>query len=335
MSIVKKIGESSLLSRKTPEFWHQGGLMPQLMLPLSVLYFLLKRLFVKKGAQQEFDGVKVICVGNITAGGAGKTPAAMAIYKRLNQAGVNACFITTGFRGRLRGPLLVDLNKHSGADVGDEAALLAKHGNVVMCKNRLDAVKFAADHGFKTLVLDDGMHDTRIKKHVAFLVIDGAYGFGNGLLMPAGPLRDRIDIAAADATHILLIGEDKRKVVPRVNDFLKKKLPLVKAYITPLNEPKKDTPYVAFAGLARPEKFFDMLKGMDVNVAERVALPDHYDYGSEDVETLRNMAKQHKARLITTAKDMVKLPKEFAAEVECMNIELAFEDKGIDNILEG
>ncbi len=333
--LLKIIGESALFSRKTPRFWHENGFIPQLLIPFAVIYFILKRIFSSRAKPQKFEA-KIICIGNAIAGGAGKTPAAIAVYKELQKQkpAAKICFVSTAFRAKIYGPEKIDISKHTVADVGDEAFLLASHGNAVICKNRVKAVEYAISLGFTYIILDDGLHDKRIHKDITFLMIDGNYGFGNGLILPCGPLRDRLDYAVEGTDHIILIGEDKTKAVEQVNAFTKKKYPVIRSFIDTTTKIDETNIYVAFAGIGRPQKFFDTLKNdMKLVVAETVEFPDHHTYNESDFETLNNIAASQKAKLITTEKDFVKLPKEFAANVECLKIELQFDDGQVPQIL--
>jgi tetraacyldisaccharide 4'-kinase len=296
---------------------------------------LIKRLGNKKVTTKKFDA-KIICIGNAIAGGAGKTPTAIAVYKKLQLEKQKAkiCFVSTGFKAKLEGPVVVDAKQHNYLLVGDEALLLANNGNAIICKDRLKGVEFAVDQGFDHIILDDGLHDKRIHKDICFLVIDGNYGFGNGIVLPAGPLRDRLDFAITGTTHIILIGEDKKQSLDMVKKFSKQHYPVLRSYITQANEVDEKQTYVAFAGIGRPEKFFDMLKNdLKLNVAETVEYADHYMYVGSDVEYLNQIANEHKAKLITTEKDFVKLPEKFAQQVECLKIELKFEDREIERLL--
>lgn len=332
---LKYIGESSLLSRKTPHFWHENGFIAQALIPLAVIYFLVKRLNFSKPDPKKFPA-KIICVGNAIAGGAGKTPTAISLYKELKKLKPSAkiAFVSTGFKGRIYGPVKVDITQHNYKDVGDEALLLAQAGDAIICKSRLEAVEYASSQNYEYIILDDGLHDKKIVKDLSFLVIDGKYGFGNGIVMPAGPLRDRLDYAIEGTDQIILIGEDTKKSISKAKKFGRKNFPVIRSFIdvvTPVDEKRV---YVAFAGIGRPQKFFDMLKNeMKLAVVETVEFADHYNYDSSDIEHLLNVAELQKAKLITTEKDFIKLPKEFAEKVECIRIELKFEDKDIGEVL--
>lgn len=333
--LFKKIGESSIFSRKTPKFWHESSAIAQLLVPLTVLYFLIKRIFDRKIQAKKFP-TKIICVGNVIAGGAGKTPAAQAIYKRLRSLKPNAkiAFITTGFKAKIYGPVKVDIKIHTAKDVGDESFILAHTGDTIICKDRLKAVELAVSEGFEYLVLDDGMHDKRIFKDITFLVIDGKYGFGNNFVMPSGPLRDRLDFAAAGTDQIILIGEDERNALKILKYATKKELPVLKSFIDVASKIDEKQVYVAFAGIGRPQKFFDMLKNdMKLVLAQTMEFADHHVYNDNDIEALEALAKAEKAKLITTRKDAVKLPKDFLEKIDVVDISLEFEDKEIDKIL--
>ncbi len=335
--ILKAIGESSLFSRPTPHFWYQkNSLAGDLLLPVSVIYFIARRFAKSKKTPQKFNA-KIICIGNAVAGGSGKTPTALAVMKLLKRQKPDAriAFISTGFKGALRGPLQVDLQKHDFIDVGDEALLLANYGTTIICKERLKAVEFADAQGFDYLILDDGLHDKSILKDVTFLVVDGKYGFGNGYVIPAGPLRDRLDFATEGADHVIMIGEDKNRALEKLKYDTKKDFLVSRAFINNLSEGDKGQIYLAFAGIGYPKKFFDMLTNeLGLVLADKVEFSDHHKYTDDDFNYLNELAEAQKAKLITTEKDLVKLPKDFAAKVDCIKIELEFEDDSVSEILE-
>jgi len=522
-NIFKYISDSSLITRKTPEFWHKDCLTAQILIPITVVYFLIKRLVTKKVEARKFP-FKIICVGNAVVGGAGKTPTAIAIHEILKKKNPSAkiAFVTTAYKSRLEGPLVVNgpsdliletpnfylrpfapgdgallinlfsdtevrcyvsgadtsekirkkleffiqhqrrhgysnwavfekntdvfagyagglefdggqieigyclkrafwgkgcatelasgvrdyffrnpqlkkicaftnmensasqrvlekigmlpkgqklyryndgtervssyfeinreehnnfvilknpefnnliTKRHTAQDVGDEALMLSSYGQTIICKDRIQALEFAEGQGVDIVILDDGLHDKRIHKDTSFLVIDGKYGFGNNLLFPAGPLRDRLDFAVDGADHVIMIGKDERSALKMIKYATKKEYPVIESYIDVLGSLDKTQVYVAFAGIGRPEKFFNMLTEMGFVLADKIGFADHHFYTKHDIETLEGAANAQKAKLICTEKDFVKLPPDFAAKVECVKISLKFETKEIQEIL--
>ena len=320
----------------TPKFWHKKGFLAFLFIPFSVIYFLIKRVFTAFEKPSQKFNFTTIFVGNPIAGGSGKTPSVAAIAKlvRENYPQKKLCVISKGYGGSIIEPEILDVAKHTAEEAGDEPLILAKYADVIIAKNRFKACAFAAEKNYEITIFDDGMHDNRIEKDLCIMVIDGKYGFGNGLVFPAGPLRDRLDIATKNTTHTLLIGRDEKNIIQRL-EKRSLKTPIIKASVSSLTSPDKKQSYIAFAGLARPEKFFDMLKiNMGLNIAETIDFPDHYNYDNGDLNYIKSLAESYKAKILTTEKDYVKLPELFQKEVEAIKIELKFEDDKMLEILE-
>lgn len=331
MSLFKKIFETSLPS-KAPRFWTDSEGLGQILLPLSLIYFLVKRLLALIPVEESRFKMKVICIGNITAGGTGKTPTSIALSKfiKLNFPDKKIAFVTTGYKGKSSGPLLVS-KTNTPEEVGDEAFMLSNHGDSIMCKSRLKACKYAEELGYDIVLLDDGLHDRRIKKDLSLCVIDSKYGLGNGLVMPAGPLRDRPDFAIHDATDILMIGEPDPKLFKKLEKKTRKNLELSIAEISLISEHDKQNLYFAFAGIGRPEKFYDTLKKEGLAVVGNVNFPDHHHYIEDDIEYVKNLSESQKAELITTEKDFIKLPEEMKNITECAKIELKIKSGNLLN----
>lgn len=311
---------------KTPEFWgKRRGLFSELLLPFSLIPFLFNRLRERITASILLP-VPVICVGNATAGGTGKTPVTIAIAELLKKEKVSYAFISRGYKGSLRQPTQVNPAVHSALETGDEPLLLAQHGPCWVGKNRLGTCRAAIAAGAKFLILDDGLQDPSITKTLSLLIIDGAYGFGNRLLIPAGPLRDRLDLTFLKTDAIVMVGNDTRNVL---KDCPKTTVAL-RAQLQPA-QPKNfqtNTPYVAFAGIGRPQKFFDTLNALGATLAENKHFPDHHFYHKKDLDYLERLAKKHGALLITTEKDAVRLPRDFRAKVTTLPVAITWEKPG-------
>lgn len=322
------ITKSFFSNKKTPTFWARDGIIPQLLIPLTLIYFLAKRLATKRLASKKFN-CKIITVGNPIVGGAGKTPTAIALYDIIKTSfkGKKVCFLSKGYGGLLVTPTLVDLEHHSAYETGDECRILAKKAPTIISKDRLEGIKFAEKQGFDLVITDDGLHDKRFEKSLNLAVIDGGYGLGNRLILPSGPLRDRIDLALEGVENIVVIGDDVNDTINYINRRTKRKFKVIKAQILPTSKPDKDVIYLGFAGIAHPEKFFNTATEMGLFLSDKVEFADHQNYSDEDLEYLKNIAEQNKAKLITTEKDYVKLPEDFKKQVECLKVKLEFTDK--------
>lgn len=267
--------------------------------------------------------VPVICVGNLVAGGAGKTPVALAVADTLIRRGRAVHFLSRGYGGRETGPLRVDPDRHSDRDVGDEPLLLARRAPTWIARDRAAGASAAANAGAEILVMDDGFQNPTIAKDLSLLVIDGGYGFGNGRVMPAGPLREpRADgLGRADAA--VLMEPDGAGVAAT----LPASLPVLRATLKP-TEPDalRGKSVYAFAGIGRPEKFFATLREMGATRAGTRAFADHHRYTKVELDTLLDAARQAGALPVTTEKDAVRLSPEVRAEVTAVPVEIAWGD---------
>lgn len=298
---------------QAPEFWRAGGGPAALLAPLGALYGLATRLRFAY-AKPWRAPVPVVCVGNLVMGGAGKTPVALDLARRLD--GVH--ILTRGYGGTEKGPLRVDPAVHTAVQVGDEALLLAEAAPTWVGGDRVASAKTAVAAGAKVLLMDDGFQNPGLTKDLSLLVVDGAYGFGNGRVFPAGPLREAPARGLARAGAVVLIGGNATGL-----DF--GGLPVLKARLVPGPEAADlmGKPLVAFAGLGRPEKFFATLEGLGCNLAAERAFPDHHPYTEADLESLAATG----LTLVTTAKDRVRLPPAFRDRVAVLTVTLAWEDE--------
>jgi tetraacyldisaccharide 4'-kinase len=267
--------------------------------------------------------VPVICCGNATVGGAGKTTLALDLGARLAGRGPVA-FLTRGYGGRVRGVLRVDPARHDAALVGDEALLLAALAPTYVAADRAAAARAAIGDGAFALVMDDGLQNPTLAKDVSFLVIDGAAGFGNGRVLPAGPLREPVAAAAARCRAAVLIGPDTSGAA----HALPPTLPVLAANLEP--EPAIAALHgrraVAFAGIGRPDKFFNMLAQSGIFLAARRAFADHHRYTAAELAAVLKRADELDAVAVTTPKDAARLPPEARARVTVIGVHLVWQD---------
>lgn len=310
---------------KAPEFWRKGqsGWKACLLSPLAALYAggasLRRRI-----TDPERVGVPVICVGNVTAGGSGKTPVVMALAQAAQRMGIRVAVVSRGYGGKLAGPVRVDAARHRAADVGDEPLLIATHAPVWVAKDRVAGARAAAADGAALILLDDGFQNPTLFKDFSIVVVDGGFGFGNGKVLPAGPLREGLPDALKRADIVLLMGRDDAKVV----ELLPANTVLERAEIRPkpLESLAPGVPCVAFAGIGLPEKFFATLRSVGVDLLAEHPFPDHFLYGRADVERLLGDAAARNARLVTTAKDYVKVPPDLAEDILVLDIDVVFQN---------
>lgn len=304
---------------KQPGFWQTGGWKADILEPIGALvgFFARRR---QAGARPFDPGVPVVCVGNLTVGGQGKTPLVLDLARRLIAQGRQPAILSRGYKGRLSG-LRVDPAVHGASDVGDEPLLLAEVAPTYIDPDRVASAKRAVADGADCLLMDDGFQNPGLKKHLSLIVIDGPSGFGNGYVMPAGPLRENPRDGLQRADAVVLIGEDRLG--------LKARLEAVRSVLLAKLIPgavEASGPLVAFAGIGRPEKFFDSLRELGAPLAATLPFDDHHPYSAEDWSRLQALAAQHNARLITTAKDAVRLTPAQRAEVLVLPVALGWQD---------
>ncbi len=304
---------------KTPEFWATRNAISLALSPLGVI---TKTVTAKRVAKPGFSaGISVYCAGNATAGGSGKTILALDLLGRLPG---RPFALTRGYRGRITGPVLVNPARHTADDVGDEALLLAAVAPTIVAADRAAGARLAIAEGATAIVMDDGLQNPTLNKTCAILVIDGGYGFGNNLLLPAGPLREPVAAAAARCQAALIIGEDSRNAAA----VLPPDLPVLRASLTPscaINLTNQRV--VAFAGIGRPEKFFESATTLGANLVVKRPFPDHHHYTIADATRLLALAHSENAQLLTTTKDHLKLPPALAAASTTLTVTLAWQNQ--------
>lgn len=311
---------------KTPAFWYRPpGLASTLLAPLGALYGFAGRRRVA-GTVPQRVATPVVCVGNLVAGGAGKTPVGLALIAALQARGVSVHALTRGHGGRETGPLRVDPARHGAADVGDEALLLAVAAPCWVARDRVAGAQRAAAAGAGTIVMDDGFQNPALHKDLALIVADGAVGFGNGQLVPAGPLRERVADGLARADAMVILGEDRHGLAALAGGR-----PVLKAWLE--SDPDAAArlagrDVLAFAGIGRPEKFFATLEALGARVVERASFADHHPYRPAEVAALIERAAAAGALPVTTAKDAVRLPPELRDRVEVLPVSVRWEDEG-------
>ncbi len=252
----------------------------------------------------------VICVGNFTTGGTGKTPLVIHLCERLKAAGHEPVALTRGYGGRLPGPYWVNAKSDVARDVGDEALLLARAAPTLVARDRragAHAIE-TGPHPVTVIVMDDGLQNPGLAKDLTIAVVDGGRGLGNGLVMPAGPLRAPLQFQLELTDAIVVNGAEADAPVA---EWLRHRFAgsVLRASLAPAESADwlKGTRVVAWAGIGAPERFFAMLRTLGADVAETQAFRDHQWLGEDDARRLLELARRHGATLVTTAKDMARL----------------------------
>ncbi len=277
--------------------------------------------------------VPVVCCGGATAGGAGKTTLAMDIGNRLRARGREAHFLLRGYGGSVKGPVLVQPGRHDSEAVGDEALLLAALAPTWVSADRAAGAQRAVAHGAGAIVMDDGLQNPTLAKTLSLLTIDGGYGFGNGHVIPAGPLRESVAAAAARCDAAVLIGADEAGALAA----LPPGLPVLRGDLVPGPEMAglAGENVFAFCGIANPRKFFTTLRQGGAVVAGTESFADHYPFDAGDLRALMQQAERLGAIPVTTRKDWVRMPPEFQSQVRVVSVSLRWDDPAaIDALLE-
>lgn len=307
---------------RAPDFWTRDSAISRLLQPLG--WAVAGAASIRRAASRPAKAsVPVLCVGNLVAGGQGKTPTALALAASLVARGRKPAFLTRGYGGTLAGPLVVDPARHEASAVGDEALLLARAALTILAHDRPAGAALAVAHGADLVIMDDGFQNPSLAKDLSLLVIDGGYGFGNGRLLPAGPLREPIASGLARAQGVVLIGADETGVAAR----LPRDMTVLRARLVPA-EPNafRCRRVLAFAGIGRPEKFFATLLAQGAELVGRHGFADHHRYDDATLDALLAEARNAGAVPVTTEKDSVRLPAARRGDFAILPIRLAWDD---------
>jgi tetraacyldisaccharide 4'-kinase len=312
--------------RHPPTFWRHDvrSFWPALLAPIGVVVgAVTARRIARPGWRAR---VPVICCGNVTVGGAGKTTLALDLANRLRARGVAVHVLLRGYGGTSRGAHRV-VPGDPVSLVGDEALLLAEIAPTWVGADRAASARAAVANGAQALLLDDGLQNPTLAKDLSLLVVDGGSGFGNGHVLPAGPLREPVAAGAARCQAAVLIGADETGAVAR----LPPQLPLLRARLeqAPDIAGLLGQRLFAFAGIARPEKFFDGLEQAGVTIVARRPFPDHHPYTAPEIQDILETATRFGAIAVTTPKDAVRLPPALRAGVRVVGVRLVWDDEAV------
>ncbi len=311
---------------REPAFWQPPYTwLSRLLLPLAAIYGeIAGHRMARKGTAV---GIPVLCVGNYHVGGAGKTPTTLALVALLRELGETPVVLSRGYGGSLRGPVKVDVSRHSAAEVGDEPLMMARTVTTVISRDRVAGAALARSTGASVIVMDDGFQNPAVAKDASIVVIDGDRALGNGRVLPAGPLRAPLDLQVARTDALLIVG--RGTVADSVAALVAaKRAPVWRAELQPdaaSLEALRGKRVLAFAGIGDPRRFFRTLRGAGVDVAVEKEFVDHHPYAVDDIETLAAQAQRDGLILVTTEKDMVKL-RGMAASIVPFAITLGFDD---------
>lgn len=315
---------------RTPSFWFapkdSPGLLPRLLAPLGWIYAAATARRLK--APGHVARVPVICVGNLTAGGAGKTPTVIALVERLAARGHAVHVVSRGYGGQLRGPVRVVASQHRAEEVGDEPLLLSAFAPVWVAKDRAAGVRAAESAGAAVIVLDDGFQSPAVRPSLGLVVVDAGRGFGNGRCIPAGPLREPVAKGLARADLVLTIGDAPAQAQFDADWGALVPVPRLKGALEPLQMGMdwQGARVLAFAGIADPSRFFATLRAEGADLVRGEALGDHASLSETLLRRLEAEAVASSAQLVTTEKDAARLPQAWRAKVLTLVVRLRIED---------
>ncbi len=291
---------------REPSFWWRDpGPAAALLSPFAAVYGAIARARLSRPSTKV--AVPVICVGNFTVGGTGKTPAAIAIARMLIDAGERPFCLSRGYGGRLAGPVPVDAASHTARDVGDEALLLARNAPAIVSRDRLAGAKAAIERDASVLVMDDGMQNPSLAKDLTIAVVDGRRGIGNGRVFPAGPLRAPLNPQLDRTDALLVVGNSSGAANVTMST---RNLPVLHGRLAPdaaAVTALKSRKVLAFAGIGDPEKFFETIEEAGIAVPVRRAFPDHHAFTAEEAAALVMQAEHEGLSLLTTEKDHARM----------------------------
>lgn len=316
---------------KAPGFWNRrtAGPLALALSPLGAVYGLVTSARATLGGGWRAP-VPVVCVGNIAGGGTGKTPIALSLADHLRDLGVEPHFLSRGYGGRLSGPVRVNSSSHDASDVGDEPLLLARKAVTWIARDRARGAAAAVEAGAQAIIMDDGLQNPGLIKDLSLIVVDGRGGFGNGLVMPAGPLREGIDAGLARVSAVILVGDDEAGVEARIAG----QVPVLKARFV-ARAPDIQGRAVAFAGIGDPDKFFKTAAETGLTIVDRIAFADHHPYSENDLDGIVERAAALGASAITTEKDWVRIAKSRRAAFRSLAISVIWDDtNALGNLLQ-
>ena len=301
---------------RAPDFWRRRGLASTVLAPLGALYG-ASVAWKARHARPYRSSARILCVGNLTAGGSGKTPVALALGARLKAKGARVFFLTRGYGGSEAGPLEV-VASHNVAQVGDEALLLAQKAPTIVARDRAAGAVLAEKAGAEIIIMDDGHQNFAVAKDLSLVVVDGETGFGNGRMIPAGPLREPV-IQGLTRADVVVVMQDGSPDLAGYDG------PCLRARLATVGDDFKGRHVFAFAGIGRPEKFVTSLKDAGAIVTGTQFFADHHPFTAEEMAALKAPAGD--AVLVTTEKDFVRLAEKDRADIAVLAVQARFGDE--------
>ena len=308
---------------KTPHFWTELSWQSVILFPVSYIWrfghYAQQKILNTKETE-----IPVICVGNLTVGGSGKTPVVITLCRFLSGIGKSASILTRGFGGKEKGPIFVSTNLHQSLDVGDEPLMMAHSLDVCVSRNRpLGANHILDKKKYDCIVMDDGLQNPTLKKDLNIAVFDGKFGIGNGFLLPAGPMRQKLEVGIQNIDLVIFNGKDEtglgQKIPPHIPIFTGELQPDEE-----IVEKMKNRRVYGFAGIGNPSRFFKTLNNIGADLVGEAHFADHHPYTDADLTQLYEEAMQAGAELVTTQKDWMRLPTDWRDRVLTVPVRIHF-----------
>lgn len=314
---------------KTPKFWYQSDinvLLKCILYPISKIYSLIAKFNYGKKYKYKSTKSKVIAIGGITAGGSGKTIVVASICDILKKIDKKPAIISRGFGRLSKKTFIVDNKIHSFNNVGDEPLLLSQYADIFVGKDRAKSARLAEQNGYNLFILDDGITQKYLYPNIKIIVIDNSQKFGNGEMLPLGPNRLNFDIIKKDIDAVIIITSNEVENTEEIKSKISDSIPVIYGYLEQnLSNIKAGTRIFAFCGIGYPQKFFDSLS-QKLNLVKTLSFPDHHPFSDNDIINLIDEAKVHNAKLVTTEKDLMRIPKRFHAFIAVVSVKIIWKD---------
>jgi tetraacyldisaccharide 4'-kinase len=327
-----------MVSEAPPFWWEKAGVQAWLLSPVAWLYGAVAARNMRRGKRIEMP-VPVICVGNFTIGGAGKTPTVIALARAATTRGLKPGVLSRGYGGGIDRTTLVDPDHHRAMDVGDEPLLVARHALTVVSRKRIDGARLLVAEGCDLIIMDDGFQSARLHFDYALMVVDTLRGIGNGYIVPAGPVRAPTGLQLTFATALLKVGSGNA-ADPFIRIAARLGKPIFEAAVEPVDAPDiRDRQVLAFAGIADPEKFFRTVESLGGIIAVRRPFGDHQHLTDDEIDDILGTAERDGLIIVTTAKDAVRLAghhgraAELRDKAHVVEVEMAFDSPATPGLI--
>jgi tetraacyldisaccharide 4'-kinase len=320
-----------MVSEAPPFWWKKGDVRAWLLAPAAWIYGYFAGRNMQRARRAEVE-VPVICVGNFTVGGAGKTPTVITLARAAKARGLKPGILSRGYGGSMDRTTIVDADHHRARDVGDEPLLIAREALTVISRRRLEGARMLIENGADLIIMDDGFQSAALKFDYALMVIDSVRGIGNGFLVPAGPVRAPTALQLSYATALLKLGDGDASD-PFIRSAARSGKPVYEGMVRPVGEASSMSGkrVLAFAGIADPKKFYRTVRSLGAEIVAKRSFGDHQHLTDDEIADILSTAEKKDLTIVTTAKDAVRLrghhgaAEELAGRITVIDVEMAFD----------